>query len=192
MTISLNQFAPNVALDGQYSYMANERQLHNVIIGGDDPVTPGTFVALDSSSSNTNAPVVVAAASTDKIFGLVVFDPIVNLFAPGERVAIARENDIVFKTASGAVNVGDDLFIDSNNKVTASGSAGDTKIGIALTPAAADGDLIQVELKFVSAIVATQLPDLSDTYIAVTEKGVADGVATLDSTGKIPAAQIPA
>lgn len=192
MTVQLNQFAPNVAIDGQYVYLANEFQLHNVILTGDDAVTAGTFVALNTSSGNTDAPEVLPAASNDKVFGVVTFNPVENTFYPGAKLAIARENDIIFKTADGAVSVGDDLFIGSDNKVTASGSAGDTKIGVALTPAFSDGDIIQVELKFEPAIAATQLPDLSDTYIAVTEKGVANGVATLDGSGKVPAAQIPA
>ena len=38
---------------------------------------------------------------------------------------------------------------------------------------------------------ATDIPDLSATYIPVTQKGVANGVATLDVNGLVPAAQLP-
>ena len=38
---------------------------------------------------------------------------------------------------------------------------------------------------------ATDIPDLSATYIPVTQKGAANGVATLDSNGLVPAAQLP-
>lgn len=150
MTISLNQFKPNEAIDGLYVYQANLPQLHNVIISGDQAtaINAGAFVALDASSTNVDAPVVLEAAATDKVFGVVTYNPAKNEFVAGERIAVARENDIIFKTASGAVAVGADLYIDTDNKVTSSGSAGDTIIGVALTPAAADGDLIQVELHF--------------------------------------------
>lgn len=42
-----------------------------------------------------------------------------------------------------------------------------------------------------ATLVASDIPDISATYIAVTQKGVANGVASLDSTGKVPTAQLP-
>lgn len=38
----------------------------------------------------------------------------------------------------------------------------------------------------------TRLPDLSGTYLAVTQKGSANGLATLGADGKVPTAQLPA
>ena len=38
----------------------------------------------------------------------------------------------------------------------------------------------------------TDIPDLSATYIATTQKGAASGVATLDSSSLVPVAQLPA
>ena len=38
---------------------------------------------------------------------------------------------------------------------------------------------------------ASDIPDLSSTYIAVTTKGQANGVASLDGDGKVPTAQLP-
>ena len=40
-------------------------------------------------------------------------------------------------------------------------------------------------------LVASDIPDLSATYIAVTTKGQANGVASLGSDGKVPSAQLP-
>lgn len=37
----------------------------------------------------------------------------------------------------------------------------------------------------------SDIPDLSATYVAVSTKGVANGVASLDSSGKVPTAQLP-
>lgn len=38
---------------------------------------------------------------------------------------------------------------------------------------------------------ASDIPDISATYVTVASKGAANGVASLDSTGKVPSAQLP-
>ena len=40
-------------------------------------------------------------------------------------------------------------------------------------------------------LAASDIPDISATYVAVTEKGAASGVAELDSNGKVPSSQLP-
>ena len=42
-----------------------------------------------------------------------------------------------------------------------------------------------------SNLTASDIPDLSGTYIKKSDKGVANGVATLDSSGLIPSSQLP-
>lgn len=42
-----------------------------------------------------------------------------------------------------------------------------------------------------SDLAASDIPDLSATYIPLTQKGAASGVASLDSTTKVPVAQLP-
>ena len=56
--LSLNTFEPNQPIDGLYVYMANEGQLHNVIISASqtDALKAGDVVALDVASTNTYAP----------------------------------------------------------------------------------------------------------------------------------------
>lgn len=147
MALSLNQFAPNTPLDGMYVYMANEGQLHNCIVAADNTLYAGNVVALDASSTNVHAPVVTAAATTDTPFGVVSYTPIQAAHGAGARVGLAREHDVIWKTAGSAIAVGDKVTFDSGYKV-ATATAGDIFIGTALTPAADDGDLIQVELKF--------------------------------------------
>lgn len=145
--LSLNQFAPNQPIDGLYVYMANEGQLHNVIVGADTTLKAGDVVKLDANSTNTHAPVVLAAESTDEPFGIVTYNPVNASFGEGTRVALAREHDVIWKTANSAIAVGDKLAFDSNFKVETAG-AGDVYIGTAITPALAEDDLIQVEIKF--------------------------------------------
>ena len=42
-----------------------------------------------------------------------------------------------------------------------------------------------------AALVASDIPDLSSTYVTQTSVGAANGVASLDGDGKVPAAQLP-
>ena len=151
--LSLNQFAPNTPLDGMYVYMANEGQLHNVIVGEDTTLKAGDLVTLDDTSTNTNAPVVVAFNSSNPNgipFGVVSYNPIKSSYTTGERVGLARDFDVIWKTANRAIPVGAPIIFDANNKVGV--SSGSTKLieGIALTPASDDGDLIQVELRIMA------------------------------------------
>lgn len=48
-----------------------------------------------------------------------------------------------FATASEALSIGDIVYGDANGKVSASGSSGD-KVGVTLTAATADGDVVEV------------------------------------------------
>lgn len=150
MAIDLNQFAPNTPVAGLYVYMANLPQLHNPIISANQStaLTYGAVVTLDSSVSNADAPVVKQAAVTDNIFGVISYNPVKASWVAGERVAIARANDIVWLPAAGAIAQGAVLYFNSSNKVTSTATAGNSIIGKAITSAAAEGDFVQVELGF--------------------------------------------
>lgn len=155
--LSLNTFEPNQPIDGLYVYMANEGQLHNVIISASqtDALKAGDVVILDTASTNVHAPVVLGADTDDVPFGIVTYTPIQALHNAGERVGLAREHDVIWKTADSAIAVGDVVGFTSDYTVeTASPSSGVTAgtIGIALTPASAKGDLIQVEIHFGSVV----------------------------------------
>lgn len=151
--LSLNTFEPNQPIDGLYVYMANEGQLHNVIVSSSQStaLNAGDVVILDTASTNVYAPVVLGADVDEKPFGIVTYTPVQATHVAGERIGIARENDVIWKTADSAIAVGDPVGFKSDYTVeTANPSQGDTAgiIGIALTPASAKGDLIQVELHF--------------------------------------------
>ena len=150
MAIELNQFAPNQPIAGLYVYQANLPQLHNAVISANQStaLTYGAVVTLDSSVSNADAPVIKQAAVTDNIFGVITFNPRKAQWVKGERVALARANDIVWLPAAGAITQGAVLYFNSSNKVTSSATAGNSIIGKAITSAAAANDFVQVELGF--------------------------------------------
>ena len=150
MALDLNQFAPNQPIAGLYVYQANLPQLHNPIISANQStaLTYGAVVTLDSSVSNADAPVIKQAAVTDNIFGVIAFTPIKAQWVAGERVALARANDIVWLPAAGAIAQGAVLYFNSSNQVTSTATAGNSIIGKAITSAAAANDFVQVELGF--------------------------------------------
>lgn len=154
MALDLNQFAPNQPLPGLYVYQANLPQIHNAVISANQStaLTYGAIVTLDSSVSNIDAPVVKQAAVTDNIFGVITYSPIKASWAKGERVALARANDIVWLQAAGAVAQGAVLYFNSSNKVTSSATAGNSIIGKAITSCANANDFVQVELGFATTV----------------------------------------
>lgn len=147
--ISLNAFDIK-PITGLYVYMANLPQLHNVIVSTNQetPLMAGAVVTIDGSISNPYAPVAKQAAVTDEILGVVVYNPILNSFVANDRIAVARENDVIWMPAAAAITAGAELYFNANNQVTSTATAGNTIIGKALTPASAENDLVQVELKF--------------------------------------------
>lgn len=156
MALDLNQFAPNQPIAGLYVYQANLPQLHNPIISANQStaLTYGAVVTLDSSVSNADAPVIKQAAVTDNIFGVIAYSPVKAQWIAGERVALARANDIVWLPAAGAVAMGATLYFNSSNQVTSTATAGNSIIGKAITSAAAEGDFVQVELGFATTAAA--------------------------------------
>lgn len=147
--ISLNQFEPNTPIAGMYVYQANLPQLHNVIVstGQETALTYGAFLAIDPASTNKNAAVVKQAATTDNVFGVVEYSPIQSQFNSGERVAIARTNDIIFLPAAAAITAGALVTFNEQNQVLTA-TSGNVVVGRAITAASAADELIQVELQF--------------------------------------------
>lgn len=148
--ISLNQFSPNVPVAGLYVYMANLPQLHNIIVSKNQttPLVAGAVVTIDTASTNIDAAEVIQAAPNAEIFGVVTYTPVQTEFEAGERIAIARANDIVWLPAAGAIPAGSTLYFNDQNQVTATATGGNSIIGKAITYAAAENDFVQVELNF--------------------------------------------
>ncbi len=155
--ISLNQFAPNAPIAGLYCYMANLPQLHNIIVSKNQetPLYSGAVVTLDPAATNPHASEVLQAQPTDSVYGVVSFNPIGNQFGfveggytTSDRVSVARENDIIFMPAAGAIAEGAKLYFTADNEVTSTATAGNSIVGIATTPAKAKGDFVKVQLKF--------------------------------------------
>lgn len=143
---------------GMYALLPNLPQEHNVEFysGTSTDILPvGAFVKLYASSTSTDHPVATVCAVTDIPYGMVVYDARKASYAVGERFAIAKTGDVVWCEANSAVDVGDKLqMVVSGWKVDDTTTSTYAYIGVALTKAAASGDLVQVKLNFDLGVAA--------------------------------------
>lgn len=154
MALDLNR--PNITpVKGLYVYMPNVPEPHNCIVSSSQstPLVPGDILTLDTSSTNTHCPVVKKADKDDVFYGVVPHDALKNSYAAGEKCMAAIEGSYIYMVAGGAIALGADLYTTSAGKVTSTATAGDSILGTANTVAGADGDLIQVKLKFATTSV---------------------------------------
>lgn len=137
---------------GQYALLPNVPSEHNVEFysgTASDTLPAGAFVKLYASSTNTDHPVAAVCAATDVPYGMVVYDVFKPSYKVGERFKIAKTGDEVWCEANSAVDVGDKLqMVVSGWKVDDTTTATNAYIGVALTKAAASGDLVKVQLNF--------------------------------------------
>jgi len=143
---------------GQYALLPNVPSEHNVEFysaTATDTLPVGAFVKLYASSTNTDHPVAEVCAATDVPYGMVVYDVFKPSYKVGDRFKIAKTGDEVWCEVASAVNVGDKLqMVVDGWQVDASGAAGNAYIGVALTKAAAAGDLVKVQLNFDLGVAA--------------------------------------
>lgn len=137
---------------GQYALLPNVPSEHNVEFysgTASDTLPAGAFVKLYASSTNTDHPVAVVCAVTDVPYGMVVYDAFKPAYKVGEKFKIAKSGDEVWCVAHSAVDVGDKLqMVVSDWTVDDTTTATYAYIGVALTKATAEGDLVKVQLNF--------------------------------------------
>lgn len=150
MALDLNQFTiePQV---GDMVYAPNRPQL-SVRVAADEAAAliPGRAVKLASTDRDMLR--VTAAAVTEMPYGVVLRNERQAQFGANEVCAIARDGDIVWLPAAGAITVGAKLQFTVNGTVAATNTATNFYLGVALTPATAVGDLVQVEISCLRAI----------------------------------------
>lgn len=137
--------------EGLYAYVPNLPQQHNAIFysgTSTDKAHAGQVMALNTSSTNTLAPSVVACATTDaEPFGIVVYDARVQEYAVGDKLALAKEGDVIYMVAGGSIAVGDKLTFNASTRKVTKGAGSTTTIGTAMTAGVNNG-FVQVAIKF--------------------------------------------
>ena len=89
-----------------------------------------------------------ATANNDAIFGFIPYDFIVDNFNAGEVVPVMKTSGIITLEANGSIPFNSDLMIVPTGDKVAVLVSPATKIGKNRQSASANGDLIDVELKF--------------------------------------------
>ena len=118
--------------------------INNITKTASADMPKGTVVKLDASDASKT----VACAATDSDAIGVVLDDVKS----GESVAVALlgvANHTVEVVASGAITAGAKVYLDASGKVRAAPAAGSSDqsvvcVGIALTPAYADGNIVEL------------------------------------------------
>lgn len=118
--------------------------INNITKTASADMPKGTVVKLDASDASK----AVACAATDSDAIGVVLDDVKS----GESVAVALlgvANHTVEVVASGAITAGAKVYLDASGKVRAAPAAGSSDqsvvcVGIALTPAYADGNIVEL------------------------------------------------
>lgn len=138
-------------VDGLYVYMPNTPQPHNCIVSdtvtADAPLKAGDLVTYDTTSKNTDCPVIKKAGVTDPICGIIPFDTLKNTYYAKDKCMMAIRGSYIYKITAGAIPPGSKLYFNTNMQVTATATAGNSIVGIAHTYAGAANTLIQVKIE---------------------------------------------
>lgn len=147
MTQTVNQFRPSTE-KGILDLAANT----NIIKCHVDPssasttISGATPVKLISGTGDRSIIVDVLAALTDEVFGFVIYNAVDNNPQANDKVNVAIDNSIMYMEAGAAIDRGATVEVAASNKIITSAGT-NTKIGIALDAALADGDLVRVLIK---------------------------------------------
>jgi hypothetical protein len=140
----MNAFVPSNVL-GQRISGSNVLSCEFYSATATDTITPGKFVKLSSTTKGNVSKVVVTAAASDDMLGVVLSKPMKESFAVGDIIEVGLVTTIVPVMAGATITAGAALeHVPATGKV-ATKSTG-AKIGIALENGTAD-NLIRVMLE---------------------------------------------
>lgn len=108
----------------------------------------GDFVKIKNVTGSKVIVVEVVAANTDDVFGVIPYESAKkNAYVANDMITVMTDYTRIVCEASAAIAAGATVMPVVTGMKVATQTAGKTAIGVALTPAAADTDLIEVLLK---------------------------------------------
>ena len=122
-----------------------------------------------------------ASAATDNIFGFVTAEIRENEYSANDVVKVAIRDSGMVMTASEAINPGQSLQFNPADRKVAPHSGSNTVIGIALSKASQDGDLLNVLLDTPGISRPVAFTDLTDTPSSIVANNFVKGNATGDA-----------
>ena len=159
LSFQMNVFAPTEEIKGRKVLPANTESFSGIIDasveGSVAPATPMKIVATSAKLPHF-AP---AASDSDNIVGFLEWNVIRSGYAAGEPCQVSPDTNVMYMEASGEINAGANVAMNSYSNITVKAAgASDKIIGYALESAGASGQLIRVKIRFAS----TQDVDLSE------------------------------
>ena len=111
-------------------------------------INAGDFVKIKAVAGSKVLVVEAAAADTDNILGVIPYESAKkNAYVDGDMVTVMADLTKIVCTASAAISAGATVMPVITGMKVATQTTGKTGIGIALQPATADGDLVEVLIK---------------------------------------------
>lgn len=147
LSYQMNVFAPTEEIKGRKVLPANTESFSGVIdadvSGTVVPATPMKIVA-----TSEKLPHFAPATAEDKIIGFLEWNVIRAGYVAGEPCQISPDTNVMYMEASGEINAGVNVAMDSYSNITVKAAgASDKVIGYALESASAAGQLIRVKIK---------------------------------------------
>ena len=132
---------------GNAALLPNQPIIQGAIVSASEEATllPGDVVTLASGGAD-GAIVVKKAAISDTPLGVVVGNAVKTGFVANDMISVFPVNSYVYMEASTSVARGAKLQFATTGKVAGTTTATSAFIGTALTVAAADGDIIIVQV----------------------------------------------
>lgn len=145
MALNQNQFALTTTA-GTKTAGTNIRTCEFYSATATDTIAPGTAVAISSTVNGLVTKVAKGADTDGAWYGVVLTNPLKDSYAVGEKVEVAFALTDVLMTASAAITAGASVMFDPATGKVATKTSTHTVLGVALENAAADGDLIRVQI----------------------------------------------
>lgn len=147
LSYQMNVFAPTEEIKGRKVLPANTESFSGIIdadvSGTVVPATPMTIV-----STSEKLPHFAPATAEDKIIGFLEWNVIRTGYKAGDPCQISPDTNVMYMEASGEINAGADVAMDSFSNITIKAAGdNDAVIGYALEAATAAGQLIRVKIK---------------------------------------------
>lgn len=145
MAIKTNQFGITNVIKGKV-VNPDKGFRYDVQNAGDAVLVPGDCVKIKHVAGAKTIQVEKISATTDAVFGVVQYESAkANEYAKGEFLTVAGSFSIITAEANSAINGGASVEPVIASGRVATKSSG-TALGVALTPATAQGDVILVKI----------------------------------------------
>lgn len=155
-----------------------------------DALAQGTTYTFSTGLTNTSGTITLDQATTSTLGGVTVGT---NISVNSGKISVADAST----SAKGVIEIATDAEVNTGTSETLAVNPKQLATKVTANAAITAGTATKVTydskglVTAGASLVAGDIPDLSATYVLKTSVGVASGVASLDSNGKVPSSQLP-